>query len=172
MSLAETCRRIRVVLSDVDGVMTDGSLSFDERGAEVKTFHVRDGLGIKLWQRAGGVFGIVTGRDTVVVDHRAKELGIEHVRQGVSEKLPVVRELAQVLGVTLDQIAYLGDDLPDAESIAAVGLGIAVADAVDEARHAARLVTKERGGRGAVREAIETILRLSGRWPVSSSANP
>lgn len=170
MSLAETCRRIRVVLSDVDGVMTDGSLSFDAQGAEIKTFHVRDGLGIKLWQKAGGVFGIVTGRDTSVVDHRARELGIDHVRQGVSDKLPVVRELAAKLGVGLDQVAYLGDDLPDAESIAAVGLGIAVADAVDEARDAARLVTRSPGGRGAVREAIETILRQSGRWPVASSA--
>lgn len=159
---------ISLLLTDVDGVLTDGSITFDSDGAETKTFHVRDGLGVRLWQRAGGTLGIVTGRASVVVEQRARELDIEIVRQSVKEKLPVVEEIAESLGVPLDQVAYLGDDLPDLPAIRAVGFGAAVADAAPEVLEAADYVTTQPGGRGALREVIEKLLKDSGRWETAT----
>ena len=164
MSLNEIAPQIELLLSDVDGVMTDGGLSFDENGVETKTFSVRDGLGIKLWGRAGGTFGIITGRISRIVERRAEELGVEMIHQGISDKLTLVKKIAAEQSCSLEQIAYIGDDLPDLPVIRAVGLGIAVADAAEEVRVEADLVTKTLGGRGAVREAVEVILKASGRW--------
>ncbi len=164
MKLDAHCQSIEMILADVDGVLTDGGLIFDNQGIEVKRFHVRDGMGIRLWQQAGYRFGLVTSRASHIVKVRAAELGIEIVRQGFGEKLPTVREIAQTSGLALEQIAFVGDDLADLAVIKAVGLGIAVADAVPEVRAAARYVTTVAGGYGAVREVVELILKATKRW--------
>lgn len=159
---------IRLLLTDVDGVLTDGGMTFDEEGRELKTFNVRDGLGVKLWQRAGGKVGIVTGRSSRVVEHRSGELGIAIVRQGVKEKLPIIEEIAAAEDVPLAEVAYIGDDLPDLTSVRAVGFGVAVADAASELIEAADYVTQAPGGRGAFREVVEKLLKESGRWDTAT----
>lgn len=164
MNDTERCRRIQLILSDVDGVLTSGGIVFDNQGVELKQFHIRDGLGIRLWQRAGCKFGLITGRSSQIVKLRAAELGIEIVRQGFEQKWPAAQEIVQSLGLTLEQVCYIGDDLPDLPVIRQVGLGVAVADAAAELRAAAHLVTVKPGGHGAVRELIETILKAQGRW--------
>lgn len=157
-------RQITLLLSDVDGVLNDGRLTYDERGGELKQFHIRDGLGIKLWQRAGGRFGIVTGRSSPSTLRRATELGITLLRQGAEDKLAAVLEIIETLGIPREQIAYIGDDLPDLPAIRFVGLGVAVADACDLVRQSAAVVTRSAGGSGAVRELIEAMLIAQGRW--------
>ena len=164
MTIEQTCKRIELLLSDVDGVLTDGHIGFDNQGIESKQFHIRDGLGIKLWQQAGYRFGIVTARTSHIVSVRAAELGIDIVRQGFQEKLPEVKQLAAQLGLEADQIAYIGDDLTDLPAIRFAGLGVAVADACDEVRGQADHITQAVGGAGAVRELIETILKSQARW--------
>lgn len=156
--------RIRLVLTDVDGVMTDGGVTFGADGRQAMTFSIRDGLGIRLWQHAGGRLGIVTGRETPMVAQRAADLDVEFVHQGVSDKLPVVKQVAAEAGVPLDEVAYLGDDLPDLPAIRAVGLGVAVADAAAEVQAGADLVLATPGGRGALRELIEKLLNEQGKW--------
>lgn len=163
-------RSIQLLLTDVDGVLTDGSLTFDSAGVETKTFNVRDGLGIRLWQRAGGKVGIVTGRASTIVERRARELDIDLIYQAVKEKLPVVQDIAKEQGHTLDQVAYLGDDLPDLPTIRAVGFGVAVADAAPELLERADYVTNLPGGRGALREVVEKLLKDSGEWDAVTGA--
>ena len=164
MELVERCRRIELILSDVDGVLTDGGIWYDNQGVELKGFHIRDGLGIKLWQRAGFRFGVLTARTSHIVKLRTGELGIDIVRQGFEDKLPVAQEIARTAGLTPEQVCYLGDDLTDLPVIRFAGLGAAVADAASEVKAAAAYVTKLPGGQGAVRELIETILQAKGRW--------
>jgi len=164
MSLDDACQNIQLILSDVDGVMTDGGIIFDNQGIEVKRFHVRDGLGIRLWQRAGGRFGIVTARNSHIVKLRATELGVEIVRQGFSDKLPAAREVIADAGLSPEAVCYIGDDLTDLPVLRHVGLPVAVADAASEVRAAARCVTHSPGGYGAVRETIEMILKAQRRW--------
>ncbi|MHB0957716.1 MAG: KdsC family phosphatase [Pirellulaceae bacterium] len=164
MKLDDRCRKIEMVLSDVDGVLTGGGIVFDNQGIETKTFHIRDGLGIRLWQRAGFRFGILTARTSHIVRMRALELGIEIVRQGFEDKLPAVQQIIEQHGLESDQVCYIGDDLTDLPVIRRVGLGVAVADAVAEVRARAHLVTELGGGRGAVRELIETLLKAKNRW--------
>ncbi|MGA2258866.1 MAG: HAD-IIIA family hydrolase [Thermoguttaceae bacterium] len=164
MTLEERCRAITLLLADVDGVLTDGQIALDNQGIESKAFHVRDGLGIKLWQKAGYQFGMVTLRSTQGLKVRAAELGIEILRQGVPDKLTVLKQVLAELKLTRDHVCYMGDDLPDLPAIRAAGLGVAVADACCEARQAANYTTRERGGCGAVREVIELILKAQCRW--------
>lgn len=164
MSVEKQCQAIELMLVDVDGVLTDGSIIFNNEGIEIKQFHIHDGLGIRLWQRAGGRFGIITGRTSHIVNLRAKELGIGIVRQGTEIKWGAVHEILEELRVKPEQLCYIGDDLPDLATIKLAGLGVAVADACDEVRQAADYVTSARGGRGAVRETIELILRAQRRW--------
>lgn len=164
MKLTDRCRRIELILSDVDGVLTDGGVIYDNQGIELKRFHIRDGLGIKLWKRAGFAFGLITARSSHIVKLRASELGIEILRQGVENKLPSAQEVAAQLKLSLDQCCYIGDDLTDLPLIRHCGLGVAVADAAAEVQAAAGLITRARGGCGAVRELIETILKAKGRW--------
>ncbi len=164
MKLAERLQGIELILSDVDGVLTDGSLTFDNEGIETKTFNVRDGMGIALWQKAGFRFGILTARTSHIVQVRAAELSIDIVRQGFKDKLPAAVEIAQSLNLNLDQLCYIGDDLTDLPVLNAVGLSVAVADAVEEVRKAAHYTTRTTGGKGAVRELIETILKSKNRW--------
>ncbi len=161
--LYQRCQPIRLVLCDVDGVLTDGGIYYDDGGGETKRFHVRDGLGIRLWQRAGGHFGLVTKRNSPVVARRAEELGITIVVQHAVDKLAAVKRVTADLGIRLDETCYVGDDLPDLAVLRAVGLPVAVGDACDEVLAAAHLVTRP-GGTGAVREVVETILKNQGRW--------
>jgi 3-deoxy-D-manno-octulosonate 8-phosphate phosphatase (KDO 8-P phosphatase) len=158
------CQAIELILSDVDGVLTDGGVIFDNQGIEVKRFHIRDGLGIKLWQRAGYRFGVVTARNSHIVKVRAAELGIDIIRQGFEKKMPTIRDIMTQLNLQPTQVCYIGDDLTDLAAIQTVGLGVAVADAAAEVRAAAHYVTKLGGGQGAVRELIEFILKSKHRW--------
>ena len=164
MKLEQKLQKIELILSDVDGVLTDGGITYDNQGIETKIFHVRDGLGIKLWQGAGHRFGLLTARTSHIVKLRATELGVELVRQGFENKLPVAQEILQTLELEPDQLCYVGDDLADLALVQFAGVGVAVADAVDEVRQAADMVTKTTGGSGAVRELIETILKAQKRW--------
>jgi len=164
MKDTDRCRSIQLILSDVDGVLTSGGIAFDNQGVEVKQFHIRDGLGIRLWQRAGGKFGLITGRSSQIVKLRAAELGIDIVRQGFEHKWPAAQEIIQSLGLSVEQVCYIGDDLPDLPVICRVGLGVAVFDAAAEVRAAAHLITVKAGGQGAVRELVETILKAQNRW--------
>ena len=169
MRIDSICQPIELILSDVDGVLTDGSVVYTNEGIEIKRFHIRDGLGIKIWQQAGLHFGLLTARSSNVVKVRASEMGVQIVRQGFEEKLPETLKIVNGLGLNLEQVCYIGDDLVDLAVIKAVGLGVAVADAVPEVREAAQFVTNTRGGHGAVRETIEMILKAKHRWePVIS----
>jgi len=164
MNLQSKCQVIELLLADVDGVLTDGSIIYNNQGIETKRFHVRDGVGIKLWQKSGNRFGIVTQRSSHAVRVRAGELGVDLVRQGAAEKTAAVSAIVEELGLGLERVAYIGDDLPDLPVIHLVGLGVAVADAADEVRAEADYVTSLGGGRGAVREAVEMILKSQRRW--------
>jgi 3-deoxy-D-manno-octulosonate 8-phosphate phosphatase (KDO 8-P phosphatase) len=156
--------RVQLLLLDCDGVLTDGGVTWSSAGIESKTFHIRDGLGIRAWQRAGGRTGIVTGRSSDVVDRRAAELGVEFVRQGVHDKVEATVAILKDCGLGWEQVAFVGDDLPDLPVIERCGLGVAVADACRELVAAAHLVTRLPGGRGAVREVVERLLEARGAW--------
>jgi YrbI family 3-deoxy-D-manno-octulosonate 8-phosphate phosphatase len=164
MKVPQRCQTIELILSDVDGVLTDGRVIFDNQGIESKQFHIRDGLGIHLWQRAGGKFGLITGRSSQVVKLRAAELGIAIVRQGADDKLAMAQQILAELHLKPEQAAYIGDDLPDLPVLKYVGLGVAVADACQELKLAAHHVTHAIGGAGAVRETVELILKSQRRW--------
>ena len=164
MQLDERCQPIELILCDVDGVLTDGGIIVDNQGIETKRFHVRDGMGIKLWQKAGYRFGVITVRSSHIVKTRVAELGIEIIRQGADDKLATAKEIMQGLGLTPRQVCYIGDDLPDLPVVCSVGLGVAVADACAELCSAAHLVTRSAGGTGAVREVVELLLKAQNRW--------
>ena len=158
MELVERCRRIKFLLLDVDGVLTDGRLYYGPNGEELKQFFVRDGYGLKLWHEAGFRSGIISGRQSPIVEFRARETGIEFVKQGRDAKLDPFNELCAEAGVSADEIAFIGDDTLDIVLFDHVGFSVAVADAHPDVRWAANHITKARGGRGAVREVIDLIL--------------
>jgi YrbI family 3-deoxy-D-manno-octulosonate 8-phosphate phosphatase len=164
MSFTETCGKIELILSDVDGVMTDGGIRLLADGRQIVVFHIRDGLGVRLWREAGKKFGIVTGREVPAVRRRAEDLKFDVVRMGIDDKLPAVDAIATELGLVREQICFIGDDLLDLQAIQAVGLGVAVADAAEEVRQVAKYTTSVRGGDGAVRELVEVLLKNTGRW--------
>ncbi len=164
MNISQLAQPIELILSDVDGVLTDGGIIFDNQGIETKKFHIRDGLGIKLWQRAGYRFGILTARTSHIVKMRAAELDVDIVRQGFEDKLPAAQEVCRQLQLEPRQVCYIGDDLTDIPVMRHVGLGVAVADAAEETRGAADYITQRPGGAGAVRELIETLLKARHRW--------
>ena len=137
---------MQVILSDVDGVMTDGGIVLNNQGIEMKRFHVRDGMGIRLWHKAGYRFGLITLRSSHIVKMRVAELGIEILRQGTDDKLSAMKEILKELRLAPDQVCYIGDDLPDLALVRAAGLGVAVADACAELRQAAHHVTTLPGG--------------------------
>mgnify|MGYP001451895339 CR=1 FL=1 len=148
-------RDIRIICCDVDGTLTDGMLHVGANGEVYKTFHVRDGLGIVLAQKKGVHFAIITGRESEIVNLRAKELGIVEVYQGVEDKRIVVQELLKKYNVTRDQVAYIGDDVNDINVKSLVGLLVAVGDAHHKLKSAADVVLKSAGGKGAIREFID-----------------
>ena len=156
--LKEQLAKIKLLLMDVDGVLTDGGLYYSENGDEMKKFHVRDGLGIKLVQQAGIAVGFVTGMKSSLVARRAKTLGIEEVVQGCTVKEPVVDALIARMGLSWEEVAYIGDDLIDVGVMRQAGFAAAVADAAEATRHAAHHVTSLPGGRGAVREVCDLLL--------------
>ncbi len=158
---------IRCILSDVDGVMTDGRIIYDSSGCEIKQFHVRDGLGIKLWMNAGFPFGIITARNSPMVQRRAEELGISHIVQGAGDKLARAESILDELGIGFESLCYIGDDLPDLPVMRRAGLAVAPADAAADVRSAADWRLQQRGGEGAVREMIERLLRAKNQWPES-----
>jgi 3-deoxy-D-manno-octulosonate 8-phosphate phosphatase (KDO 8-P phosphatase) len=164
MTTEQRCENIELILSDVDGVMTDGRIILDSQGIETKRFHIRDGMGVRLWQKAGYRFGLITLRSSHMVKMRAAELGIDIIRQGTEDKLVAIRQIMSEQRLQPRQVCYIGDDLPDLPAVRAVGLGVAVADACAELRAAAHHITTAEGGGGAVREIIELILKAQHRW--------
>ncbi len=164
MTLEERCQKIELLLCDVDGVLTEGGLVVDNQAVETKRFNVHDGLGIRLWQKAGYRFGLITARSSQIVKVRGAELGIEIIRQGVGDKREMFEEILDELGLSPEQACFVGDDLPDLRVVRAAGLGVAVADACEELRQAADYVTERPGGTGAVREVVESILKAQLRW--------
>ncbi len=162
--MEERLRKIRLLILDVDGVMTDGRIVYDSNGVESKFFNVKDGHGIKMLQRAGIEVAIISGRDSKVVANRAVELGIDRVFQKATDKLaPYIRLLADT-GLSDDQIAFIGDDLIDIPLMKRVGFAAAPADAVLEVLPFVHFVTKNPGGFGAVREISDMLLKAQGKW--------
>ena len=164
MDLEKKSKKIKLLLLDVDGVLTDGSLILGESLQELKIFNVKDGLGIKLAQAGGIEIGIITGRTSEAVKKRVDELDIKILNQGQPDKLKVYEQIKNDLGLKDDQIAYVGDDLNDLKLLQKVGLSIAVKDSCDEVKAEADYITKTPGGIGAVREVIELILKSQGKW--------
>jgi 3-deoxy-D-manno-octulosonate 8-phosphate phosphatase (KDO 8-P phosphatase) len=162
--LAARCQSIELLVADVDGVLTDGAIVLDDRGVQTKHFHVRDGVAISLWHRAGKQAAILSGRTAVAVERRAGELRIAHVLQGHDEKVVPFRLLMAQLGLAKRQVCYVGDDLPDLPVLRSAGLAACPADAVAEVKSVAHLITGAPGGRGAIREIIEVILKSQGTW--------
>ncbi len=156
--------KVALLLLDVDGVLTDGRIIWDANGTEIKFFNVKDGHGIKLLQRAGIRIGIITGRTSLVVDLRAKELGIDLVYQGSLRKQDSYDEIKQITGLRDDQIAYMGDDVIDVPVMRRVGFAAAPADAMPEALAVADFIASRDGGMGAVREFCDLILKCRGDW--------
>jgi 3-deoxy-D-manno-octulosonate 8-phosphate phosphatase (KDO 8-P phosphatase) len=163
-TLAERCAAIDLLLLDVDGVMTDGGILYNDDGVELKQFNTRDGAGLKLWAHVGKKSAILTGRSSQVVEVRAAEVGITHVIQGAAEKLSAYHRLLTDHGWKPEQVCYVGDDLPDVPVLLHCGLAAAVADGCPETRSVAHYVTQLPGGRGAVREVIELVLGCQGLW--------
>lgn len=155
---------VRLLVLDVDGVLTDGSIVYSDSGEELKRFHVRDGSGLKLWQSAGMHAAVLSGRSSPAVSRRAAELGISVVLQGRSDKLVALAEILEITGCTAAQACAIGDDLQDLPLLNAVGVAVAVADACPEVRTMADYATATPGGHGAVRELVEWLLKHQGRW--------
>lgn len=164
-NLAQRCAAIELLLLDVDGVLTDGGIIYGDDGRECKVFHVRDGSGLKIWHLAGKRSAVISGRSSRVVEVRAAELGVSRVLQGAADKQPAYQRVLTEMDVRSEQVCFIGDDVPDLPILRNCGLAIAVADACPEVRTVAHYVTCAAGGRGAVRETVELILRCQDRWP-------
>jgi len=157
-------KRIKLLLLDVDGVLTNGCIIYNDNGAETKLFNVKDGLGIKLLMEAGIKVGIVTGRTSKALYHRCTNLGVSLIFDGVHEKTSVLELVSEQTGLLADEIAFVGDDLLDLPLLRRVGLSIAVADAHETVIENADMITSAKGGAGAVREICEAILKAQGLW--------
>ena len=157
-------KSIKLLLLDVDGVLTDGSIIYNDNGEETKVFNVKDGLGIRLLMEAGIKVGIVTGRSSKALHHRCKNLGIDYIFDDVNDKAGVLDLILERTGVTAEEIAFIGDDLPDLPLMRRVGLSVAVADAHKTALATSDMITSAKGGAGAVREVCEAILKAQGLW--------
>jgi 3-deoxy-D-manno-octulosonate 8-phosphate phosphatase (KDO 8-P phosphatase) len=161
---------IRLFATDVDGVLTDGGMYYSEAGDELKKFNTRDGMGIKLLQKAGVITAIVTQERTKLVARRAEKLTIPDLHQGVMDKLSMIREMAERYRLALQQIAYIGDDVNDLEALSAVGFSAAPADAMPIVKASVHYVCEKKGGEGAVREIADMILEAQGaEWKVRGS---
>lgn len=161
---AEAALNIDWLILDVDGVLTDGSITYTSAGDEVKRFHVRDGSGLNIWRKLGKRAAIISGRSSAAVSQRAMELGIEPVYQGCDDKRATIEKLRLDFGLKKEQLCGVGDDLPDGPMLEQCGLAVAVADACPELKDQAHWVTEVPGGHGAVREVVEHLLKFQGRW--------
>ena len=155
---------IQLLVLDVDGVLTDGTITVNGDGSESKSFNTLDGHGIRMWQRAGLKVAFLSGRHSEPTKHRAEQLQINHCLQNCFNKLTALKQLIEQSDIPAEKVAYIGDDLPDLPAMRYVGFGVAVANAVDEVKQYADYITTCAGGNGAVREAIEYILKNSGKW--------
>ena len=163
-SLKAKIERIKLLILDVDGVLTDGSINYIDDGREFKSFNVKDGHGIKLLMRAGVEVALITARESNVVAIRAKDLGITDLYQGKKEKLGAYEDILEKKGLAAYETAYIGDDLIDLPVLRRVGFSAAVSDAVDEVKESVDYVTERAGGRAAVRELTDLILKAKGLW--------
>jgi 3-deoxy-D-manno-octulosonate 8-phosphate phosphatase (KDO 8-P phosphatase) len=157
-------KRIKLLLLDVDGVLTDGKIIYNDNGEETKVFNVKDGLGMRLLMEAGIHLGIITGRRSNALYSRCKDLGINLIYDGVGNKIDVLDALLDQTGVSAEEVAFIGDDLPDLALMKTIGFSIAVGDAHKMILDNADMVTSANGGHGAVREVCETILKAKGLW--------
>ena len=162
--LTRIAKNIRLLILDVDGVLTDGSIILDNKDNEFKVFHVRDGHGIKMLIRAGIYVAIITGRYSKVVERRAHELGITEVYQKSHDKRIAYRQLVEKYSIDEKEVAYIGDDIVDIPLLKRSGFPVVVADADDEVKAVAAMITKNRGGKGAVREICDFLLKAKGLW--------
>ena len=162
--IVERASRIKLLLMDCDGVLTDGRIWLTVDGDEQKSFHARDGQGISVWHRAGFKSGIISGRASSGVKRRAHELNVEYVHQYAKNKIVALEEITGDANVSVDECCFIGDDLGDIGVMRRVGLAVAVADAAPDTRDAAHYITELAGGAGAVREVIELILKAQNRW--------
>ncbi len=162
--VAARAQRIKLLLMDCDGVLTDGRLWLKSDGDEQKAFHARDGQGISLLHHAGLQTGIITGRRSSAVDRRAQDLKMSYVRQYAKDKVKALEEILAEAGVTTNECAYIGDDVADIPVMRRVGFAVAVSDAVEETKQAAHYTTALKGGEGAVREVCDLILKTQARW--------
>jgi 3-deoxy-D-manno-octulosonate 8-phosphate phosphatase (KDO 8-P phosphatase) len=163
-TILEKAEKIKLLLLDVDGVLTDRKIYFSDAGQEYKAFNAHDGLGIKLLRASGVEVGVITTRRSAVVERRMHELGVVHVYQGQEDKRAALKIIMEKLALTADQIAYVGDDLPDLPLMRSVGLGVAVADACEYVCLHADWVVQMDGGRGAARAVCELIMQAQGTW--------
>ena len=168
-SVRKKAASVKLLLLDVDGVLTDGRIIIDDRGVETKQFDVRDGQGISLLMRSGIEVGFITGRSSRVVDHRARDLGVRLVYQGISDKLGCYDQIKIQLDLRDQQIAFIGDDMVDLPVMLRVGLALSVSDGWPELSRAVDYITAAPGGRGAVREVAELLLKSQGKWPKLTS---
>jgi 3-deoxy-D-manno-octulosonate 8-phosphate phosphatase (KDO 8-P phosphatase) len=162
--IVEKARPVRLLLLDVDGVMTDGSIIYNDVGQESKNFNVRDGHGLKLLTRSGVDCALITARKSEALVHRARDLAIELVYQGAIDKLKAYEDILKKMDLTPEETAYVGDDVVDLPLLTRVGFSVAVCDAVEEVKERVDYVTETAGGRGAVREVVEIILKAKGIW--------
>lgn len=162
--MEEKAKQIKALFLDVDGVLTDGRVTLDDRGAEIKSFHSKDGQGVKMLVASGIEVVIITGRSSNALAYRARELGIEAVYQGVDDKRALCRRLIAERGLRTENVAAMGDDLPDLGMMMETGLRMTVNDAAEEIREVADFITRRNGGQGAVREASEWLLKCQGKW--------
>ena len=160
--LQERAKKIKLMAFDVDGVMTDGSITYDENGVEYKTFNAKDGQGLVRMAESGFITAIITARNNGTVAHRAKCLNITELHQGKKFKLPVLEELREKYNLSYNEISYMGDDLPDICCLEKVGLACCPGDAVDEVKEVCNFVAQKNGGKGAVRELCDFILDSQG----------
>ncbi len=163
--LERRSRRLRLVSFDVDGVLTDGKLYYTDDGHELKAFNVQDGAALKLMQAHGLTVAILTGRTSPMVERRARELGIDHLYQGLADKREALDDLLAKLELSRDEVAHVGDDLPDLTLFEGLGLCISVPNGHPTVQHKAHLVTETSGGQGVARELAERLLRARGSWP-------
>lgn len=159
--------KIKLIVLDVDGTLTDGGIYYDSQGNEMKRFDVKDGLGIKIGIAAGLEFAVITGRESPMVERRVKELGIQHLLSGVQMKLPALKQLLVELQLCPDEVCYIGDDLNDLECMEYVGVAACPADAAEEIKAVSQFVTDRRGGYGAVKSCIKALLVYRNSWEES-----
>ncbi len=163
-NLEEKIKQVKILLLDVDGILTDGSVHIFGDDSEMYSFDVQDGYGIKLWRRAGFKVGFITGRHSDAVEHRAKKLGVDYLFRSASDKVAIAENILKDEGLQFEDVAYMGDDLQDLPLLKEVGLSVTVPYGRDEVKKIADIETSREGGNGAVRELVELILKKKGLW--------